>query len=592
MKKTLLFWLVFLGLISLAVSQNYSGELEQSLNKYYQQNQVVPNPPLLEDNLVKKVYLGIAGRIPTEEEYLTYKKSKDPQKKQKLVKQLVYSEDFVSNYYNYWADLLRTRERLNQTQYVSGLNYISWIKDSFRKNVPYNKWVQSLLLSEGSYYENGATGYFLRDQGMGNDNLIGTMKIFAGTDVSCAQCHDDPFQSWTQYQFHESTAFFIQYDLREDNKSKTQKFKEIRAETQKMIDSQSADAEKAKKRNVANQVNQFLQASLVGVYESPKKEMRLPDNYKYPDAKPKDIVPPKVLFEESPSASATRRAQFTDWLTSPTNPTFTKNAVNRLWKMVFGEALIADLNHIQDKEAINKELIDLLCRDFVKMKYDTKMFLEMLYNSSLYCRTYYDGNKQEWKMQGPVRRRLSAEQIWDSVLTASIPNINYVHPEELSSEYNQIFHFDLANLNSEKTLKLIKEIQELGKNRKINAKVYKGYQLVRASEINDEKQQAAQLLIHMGRSERELIGNSSRDGSVTQVILFVNGILPEIVTQKDSVLMIKLKDKSKQEQIDIIFRTLLTRTPSMAERDFYTKYSVEDIIWACLNSHEFKFLGA
>ncbi len=591
MKKILLFLLVFVGLTSFTWSQNYSVDLEQTLNKYYQQQKIIANPQLIEDNLVKKIYVGIAGRIPTEEEYLAFKKSKDPFKRNKLIKQLVYSEDFVSNYYNYWAELLRPKERLNQTQYVNGLNYISWIKQSIRTNQPYDQFVRALLLAEGSYFDNGATGYFLRDQGMNNDNLIGTMKIFAGTDVSCAQCHDDPFQSWTQYQFHESTAFFAQYTLKEDNKDKTSKFKAIRDEAEKAMAAIEGD-EKTKKKNSLNQVNQFLQASLTGVYPAPKQEVRLPDNYKYNNAKPKDVVLPKVLFGDTVPSESERRHQFASWLTSPNHPTFTKNMVNRLWKMVYGEALIPDLNHVGDKEDIHQELMTLLCKDLVTMKYDTKLFLEMLYASSLYSRTYYDGNKQEWKLQGPVRRRLSAEQIWDSVLTATIPNVNYAHPEEVSSEYNQLFKYDLASLTGEQVLAKIKEVQEIGRNKKTTIKNFKGYNLIRASEINDERQATSQLLIHMGRSERILIGNSSREGSVTQVILFVNGILPEIVTQKDSVLMQKLKNQPKATQIDIIFRSLLTRTPSMAERDFYAKFDIEDIIWACLNSHEFKFLGA
>jgi hypothetical protein len=61
--------------------------------------------------------------------------------------------------------------------------------------------------SEGSCFDTGAIGYYMRDRGMPLDNLSNTTRIFLGTRMECAQCHDHPFDKWTQKQFFEMAAF-------------------------------------------------------------------------------------------------------------------------------------------------------------------------------------------------------------------------------------------------------------------------------------------------------------------------------------------------------------------------------------------------
>ena len=82
--------------------------------------------------------------------------------------------------------------------------------------------------------------------------------------------------------------------------------------------------------------------------------------------------------------------------------------------------------------------------------------------------------------------------------------------------------------------------------------------LVRASEINDQNP-ANTALEQLGRSDRELIQTSSLDGSVTQVISFMNGQLASIAINPKTVLATNLAGKSPSEKIDMIFKSVLAR---------------------------------
>ena len=166
-------------------------------------NGIQPNKQTDDFVFVRRVYLDVAGRIPTDVEARDFLNDKDPEKRRKLIDQLLVSDGYRSHLFNWMADLLRHRGKLRRSNFN---HYERWLKDQIAQNSPWNEMVYAMLTAEGTLANSGPTGYLLRDPGMPLDNLSNTLNIFLSANVSCAQCHDHPLADWTQREFYELAA--------------------------------------------------------------------------------------------------------------------------------------------------------------------------------------------------------------------------------------------------------------------------------------------------------------------------------------------------------------------------------------------------
>jgi hypothetical protein len=323
----------------------------------------------------------------------------------------------------------------------------------------------------------------------------------------------------------------------------------------------------------------------------PNKQLKLPHDYQYKDGKPFDVVEPVVLSGKTMiNNKDDMRKDAVAWMVNSQHPTFTKNIVNRYWKWVFGKYIIEDYNNIHDSSQLNGELMNILADIMIKVDYDSKQFLFVLYNTKLFQRELYDGayaNSDKFIFIGPVKQRLSAEQLWDSVLAIALAS-----PESFKLTFHESYAKIMQVQPSELTLDSVKlkyeDYQKTIRSRYDAAPKYRNYALVRASDVNDNNP-VNTILEQLGRGDRELIDSSSREGSVTQVISFMNGQLADVAINKDTQLAKNVAGKSPSETIDIIFKSVLSRKPSVDEKSNFAGCQDDDIIWALVNSSEFKF---
>ena len=181
-----------------------AAQIDSILQAYWNENKTKSGKKTTDHEFVRRAYLELAGRIPTIDEARTFCDATGRKKRGQLIDDLLESPGYVSHFYNYWADILRLKERPSRDIFFEP--YMAWVKESIAENMPYDKWVNSLLTANGRVVENPATGFQLRDAGMPLAYVDNTVRVFLGTQIGCAQCHDHPFDRWTQQEFYKLAA--------------------------------------------------------------------------------------------------------------------------------------------------------------------------------------------------------------------------------------------------------------------------------------------------------------------------------------------------------------------------------------------------
>lgn len=444
-----------LGLIALqAAPLAESQKIDELLAKGWEKAGVKPNPPASDDVLIRRLYLDIAGRIPTLEEVQAYVKSGDPQKRAKLIDTLLASDGHTSHMFNYWADILRLSDNVKGR--LTAEAYEEWLKKQIKANTPYDQMVRNLLTTDGGVWDSGSIGFWQRDENK-LDHLAYTVQVFLGTSIVCAQCHNHPFDKWTQMDYYHMAAFTNGMDTRgrglDVKPQKQQIDKKVlasmdpkqRREYVKKMRAEQKTAARVADAGVSREDLQKVKQSMQDVMKPLRyttaqwQEGRLPTlphDYQYADGKPGEKVTAKVMFghEAVQKDGQTTLHSFADWMTDPQNPRFTTVIANRMWKKVFGVGLIEPVDEMTDSTvASNPALMDYLSQLMIEKKYSLKSFLRVLYNTDTYQR---DATTNEvppgetYHFTGPTLRRMSAEQIWDSLVTLSKGNVDDAVDEE------------------------------------------------------------------------------------------------------------------------------------------------------------------
>lgn len=623
----------------LAEIRPISEKIDALLQTSYTQNKVKPNPPAKQATFLRRVYLNIIGRIPSYEEAEAYLTSKHRSKRSRLIDRLLDSEGYISHHFNFWADLLRAKSELRESP---GLAYVNWIKQSLRENKPYDQFVSELISAEGYVWNNGAAGYYQRDLDMPLDNMANTARVFLGTRLVCAQCHDHPFDDWTQLDFYQMAAYTYGVRARGENPS-------VR-DLQRLLRQEPSTSQVRWTRRAAGELTKPLQY-FVHDNGSP---IHLPHDYQYDDAEPNARVDPRTIFGDDANVAQeqSRTQVYADWLAAPNNLRFTTVIVNRLWKKVMGVGLIEPVDDIkEDVETSHPELLTLLVEQMIELDYDIKQFLRILYNTKTFQRAV---SREEWKFgepyffPGPVLRRMSAEQIWDSLLTLEVPDLDDRKGRDHSRRFTRLQKLETATANEllamarERGEKL-REEDELRKQQRAvrreikaardanNTARVKALQrqleelrlptmtmgdrmdrvaesvdprwenfrpgLVRASEIRSPAL-PGHFLRRFGQSDREVIDNTSVEATVPQILTLLNGRLSKTLVNENSVLVRHVNStKSARKKLQIIFQSILSRRSTASEMSVAMQevqkngdQGFGNVVWALINTREFMFI--
>ena len=583
-------------------------DINALVNRVLQKEKLKINPPVDEEVFLKRIYLQIIGRIPTYDEALTFLESTEQNKRQALILKLQQSEGRVSNNFNYWANILRAQT--GQKGNIKGA-WLKYIKDSLRQNKPYDKFVKEMVSARGSTWESPQIGFFGRDMKnrlAGYEALTG---VFLGTQIGCAQCHDHPYDVTTRRDYFEMFGFIYGVHAQERRKKifknvDPQKiYKQINELNKSIKDKKPAYGSLTRSMNIHAQVN--FRETLFKVYTGPVKSYWrvLPNDYQYDDGKPNGFAMPDVLFGESPKVKLEDNSQsiFADWLTSSDNLKFTHVIINRLWHKAFGQTLIGGLLDIRPLEQSKaQELAEYLAQLMVSLDYDILAFNRILYKTDLYQAEASFANSMNF-ITGPAVRRLSAEEVWDSIMALIVPKL-----DSRISTKNPDFSFIKELISVKDTDEFWQKIKQkaidqpidIGKGTRMRRMVQeKGFlvsDLKRASELR-QPTPPGHFLRQFGQADRELVEDQWRNPTIPQSLTLLNSPLVMKINDKSSALILGLaKQGNVEDKIQYVYLSILGRKATAADMSKIIShmkstpsFTMKDLSWILINTREFLF---
>lgn len=589
--------------------QIYTNRIDQLIENRLRGLKVQPTPKADDSTWLRRVYLVTIGRIPTEQEVKDYMDSRDSNKRDLLIQKLLSSPGHVSNQLNWLSDLLRVKDRLDGVNITIGGLYREHIRQQLHENTPWDKLVRGLIDNEGDYFGgNPAAGYYLRDRGMQQDNIAHTVQIFLGTRLECAMCHNHPFDRWTQKEFYEMTAFTSGVGrVTVGNRGK------VIGELSRTIN-REASPNAGKYNNWRNVVRDSIQ---FGVDTNGTGKIKLTDTFMEDDAKPGDTLHAKAMFtphtyidpKDKNPRSLTVLAK---WLTDKNNPRFTTVISNRLWKRVFGVGLIEPVDNFTDSTIPdNSELLWFIERIMVSLNYDMQEFQRVLLNTKLFSReskpTDYE-SLETYDFSGPLLRRMTGEQLWDSLVTLVYNNIDTedrVYIQNQSEVYTNIYNkykdwngtaiyqdFErIARDNPDQ-----RRLEDSFKSESTTTKPIPDRSLIRSSYLSYPAP-GGHLIRQFGGSDKLSIENSNSEPNTTQVLNLLNGFVEKNILSNKKADFIKSmnEEKNNVKQLENVFLATLCRKPTAHElkalKDVIDqKDGYKHVAWIMLNTHEFMFV--
>ena len=598
-------------------------EIDRHIAAFYRANKLSV-PEVTDDaTFMRRAFLVAIGRIPTAEEALAFIEIEDPAKRGELVSYLMKSQGYSSHMTNWAFDLLRLRDGRQGSQ-ATNEPYRNWIRKAMDDNMPWDDFVTSLVASSGNGWDpkTASVGYYTIDRGMPLDNLSNTMRIFLGSRMECAQCHDDPFGKTERKDFYHLAAFTNgQYQQNEQH---------MRGLWQEYQNDQ-------KNRGEEYRVAQLFWDRIYGMSLSGggKGQIELPSDYQYRDADPGETLGAKTPFGKTVRMSDRRaegdgREQFADWIVSRTGEQFPAVIANRMWQRIMGKGIYEPVDDfIDSKKTVHPELMTHLAKLMHELDYDLRAFQHVL----MLTKTFqFATNPKPSTLEGGDDfhgrkiARLTAEQIWDSLITLSSGDPD---KKPVRTADNRIFvggnpvlvgQMDMIQLSEdvlaldseEEVRKYFKDFLAMvksGGGKKGDEKdsmtmgmapirKYGRDSPVRASELPSPAPREHFLYL-FGASDREVVEGASKEPNVGQVLSMMNGYVQRQLVGNSAAHVYKSLEGagSEGEKIRRIYLAILNRPPTDEEMG-WMKEEVEargdqgfrNIVASLVMSSEFLFL--
>jgi len=350
--------------------------VDAHVNEKLRRMKILPSELCTDAEFLRRISLDLSGLPPTIAQTRAFlADERDSRvKREAKIDELLNSSLYVEHWTLKWSDLL-----LNNRKYVSEKGvwaFRNWIRNSLATDKPYDRFAYELMTADGSTFDNPAANYYrvAREPKVVMENMT---QVFLGTRFNCNQCHDHPFERWTQQNYYQLAAYFASVGRKKGSRPDEEIIYSLRS------------AQPVVHPGTGQQVTAAFP------FEHPGMDKSITDS----------------------------RRKLAQWLTSRENPYFAKSLVNRYWSYFLGRGVIDPVDDIRaSNPPSNPELLDALTEDFIHHNFELRHLVRTIATSHTYQRSYRtnDWNKDDVVgFSHALPRRLAAEQLFDALIVAT-----------------------------------------------------------------------------------------------------------------------------------------------------------------------------
>ncbi len=393
-------------------------------------------PSLLSDDaeFLRRVYLDTIGTLPTPDEARAFLANATPDKRTRLIEELLAREEFVDYWTLQLSDLLQNRrERDHDVRGVKGVRgFHGWLREQVAQNRPWDALTRDVLMATGNTRTDPQIGYYIvtigeKRQPEESEVCDSVAQTFLGTRIGCARCHNHPLERYTQNDFYHFAGFFGRVGLRRQDplNGSTELVVATSEELQVMqrieeLQHQVAELE-SKSEPTEDEQNQLMgRRGELAQHEQRLAELRQQEIH-VRQPRTGEMLSPQSLDRDvlDIAADIDPREALVDWMVSPENEAFSGAMVNRLWKHYLGVGLVEPVDDLRaSNPPTNRALWDYLRQEFVDSGYDLKHVMRLILNSRTYqlgSATTSENADDDRHYSHYYARRLPAEVLLDAV---------------------------------------------------------------------------------------------------------------------------------------------------------------------------------
>ncbi len=393
--------------------------INAKVEEAWKANKVIPSHYCDDHDFIRRASLDIVGRIARPEEIDRYMKDPIDKRRSMLIERLLKHEDYARHWANLWSNWLLTRSGdFGRGKYHEQMQV--WLEDQFAQNKPYHEMVRKLLTAKGKNSENGAVNFFLAHMGEtnppdkrreeGQSEMVPLTsritRVFLGTQVQCAQCHNHPFFEKLKQEMFWGVNAFLRQVRRDPPPARRPNNRMMVRPDLTLLDDESVNPD----------ANVFFELRN-GKVKMWRAEF-LPTGGKERG--------PRI--DPAAKKGLARREALAEYLID--HEMFSKALVNRMWGLFMGRGFVNPVDDFNDNNKLDEEkdpngqlLVELSAR-LKHYNYDLKKLIRWITHSKPYHLSYVanptnDKVEQEVLFSRMVLKALSPEQLFESLMVAT-----------------------------------------------------------------------------------------------------------------------------------------------------------------------------